>query len=138
MTFAKEEYVSKFEEAANSCIDFAESHLGSSFPRKIMCILGLKEQREQADKEGKIKFLCGRYLTRNEMENLPIHKAANYTFCDVKTPTWINLYFVNADEEYSYIQVLTSKTITAEEIRHPEHPDKSIQFRIRLSDHGEI
>jgi len=80
MMFEKEEYFSRFEAAAKSCVNFAEKHLRKSLPSSIICNLGLREQREQADKEGKIKFLCGRFLTRDEMENLPIHKAANYTF----------------------------------------------------------
>lgn len=138
MPFSKEEFFSRFENAANSCVNFAERHLGQKFPRKYKCILGLREHREQAEREGKIKYLCGRYLARGDMENQSVYKAATYTFCDGKTPTWINLYFLNADDEYSYIQVITSKTITSEEIRDPEHPDVSIQFRIRLSENGEI
>jgi len=132
------DYVSRFKDAAMSCVNFAEDHLEKKLPKQIICSLGTLENRKQAYSKGKIKYLCGRFLTPDKMESLPLYQAAIYTYCDGKTPIWINLYFVKADENYSYIQVLTSSTISSKEFRHPEHPNTSIQFRIRLSDKGEI
>ena len=87
---------------------------------------------EEALSQGSIKFLGGRILKPEQLQNVSVYDAARYTYVDGKIPVWINLYFEGYDKQYSYIRVVTSTTLTKKEGELYDMPEGTKQFHILI------
>jgi hypothetical protein len=71
--------------------------------------------RRKVDAGGRIKFLGGRLLTPGQLRGLDPVRARKYLWVDGKIPRWINFSVHAADAEHTYIEVVASDRLTADD-----------------------
>jgi len=134
--FNKKAYINQFTEQVKLCVQFASksfnTYLSFDIRTDIKCFIGGEGLYEEALSQGSIKFLGGRILKPEQLQNVSVYDAARYTYVDGKIPVWINLYFEGYDKQYSYIRVVTSTTLTKKESELYDMPEGTKQFHILI------
>lgn len=131
--FSKKRYIDTFIEYVSKCVELEKRLIEKALPTNVLIRLGTTDLYEEAQKNGQVKFLGGRYLDASKLKNIKPEDAAIYTFIDGKTPCWVNLLYEGYDKKYSYIRVLYCRDLTDDESRLYDMPEGNKQFRIMLS-----
>ena len=85
----KVEFIDRLILAGESARKFAETldYVEQKLPEDLVfSIEKYNDQNGRQSEEGKLKFLGGRFLKPDELENLPADKAASLLWADGKIP----------------------------------------------------
>jgi hypothetical protein len=101
-----------FDQATALCREFAQRHVVEALPASVK--FDFAAANRSPDAQGRIKFL-GRLLTPDQLCNVEPARACKYLWVDGKLPLWINLNVQKADDAHTYIQVMVTDRLTADD-----------------------
>ena len=99
----KPTFISAFADAAQFCRDFAQSFIIEELPQALR--FNFDVYQPELDATGKFKFTGGRLVKPEDLKGLEGREAGKFLWVDGKIPQWINLEFVEADEQCTYIRI---------------------------------
>ncbi len=130
-----EDYLQEFIKHTDMCISFAKQYTDIiDFPNEILCSLEFEGARNEMPTDKKIKYIGGRLLTRTQLENISVERAAKLTYADGKIPKWVNLYITGKSEEHTYITVVPSKELVNDSKNTMNFPSGTKHFQIGLGE----
>jgi len=136
----KREFIDRLILAGDSARKFAETldYVKVKLPDKL--VFTLQEYNEPSgtqSKDGKLKFLGGRFVNPSELKCLSASKAASLLWVDGKVPTWINVNVKNYTVNTTEIELIFTKSLVPAEVENL-YPDYGMEpnnplvpFRIR-------
>ena len=110
----KEEYIRRFDLAAQECRDFARSFVIEDLPEAILFDVAL---RWPPTVKGKIKYIGGRLLDPASIRSVPYVKARKMFWVDGKVPRWINMQVSRVEGNATVIEIATTDKLTSKEDR---------------------
>ena len=127
------DYLQEFRKHTKMCISFAKQYTDNiDFPEEILCSLELEDARNEMATDEKIKYIGGRLLTRAQLEDLSVERAAKLTYADGKIPRWVNLYVTGKSKTNTYITVVPSKDLVDDSKNTMNFPSGTKHFQIGL------
>jgi len=127
------DYLQEFRKHTKMCISFAKQYTDDiGFPEDILCSLEFEDSRNERGADEKIKYIGGRHLTRTQLEDLSVERAAKLTFADGKVPRWVNLYVTGKSKTNTYITVVPSKDLVDDSESTMNFPSGTKHFQIGL------
>lgn len=126
----KKEFIDRLILAGNTARKFAETleYVEEKLPEKLVFTLQeFNDPRGRQSKDGKLKFLGGRFLEPSELRCLSAVKAASLLWVDGKVPRWIDVNVKNFTVDYTEIMLLFTKSLEQAEVENL-YPDIGMEF----------
>ena len=99
----REEYISRFDLAATSCLQFARKLVTDDLPDDLRLVIPWTLPE---DSEGRMKFLGGRLLTHDDLTGASYLDTRKWLWVDGRTPFWINFNVSRKTESSTIIDPL--------------------------------
>lgn len=121
-------YLEDFVNASEACVEFAKEKINVSYPKDIICSLEFDGSRESMGDE-KIKYIGGRLLSKSELENISVQRAAKLTYADGKIPKWVNFYVTDKTDDKTIMIIVPSKDLVV-------YGQKANRFQVGVNVHN--
>lgn len=126
----KEDFTDRLILAGNTARKFAETldYVNVKLPDKLVFTLQeYNDQLGRQSKNGKLKFLGGRFIDPSELKCLSASNAASLLWVGGKVPSWINVLPKNYTADTTEIELLFSKSLVPAE-EEKLAPDYGMEF----------
>lgn len=103
------EFVRRLDRAGKRARALAQEVVIDELPSDILYMLPkIDDPRGRRGPPGTIKFFGGRFVTPDELSDVPARRAAKLLWIDGKVPRWINVMVVAADAQVTRVRLLSS------------------------------